>query len=179
LQLTAQHVEAVTVNYYLMDLEHLFSTSPFVGQDSRRFAQIRPNRREVIALDGPATARGKTWALPEEFRSRNVLVEVEAAGQRQSQTLFAHRLALTVTEPQGQLQVRSPEGTPLPRTYIKVFAEVNGSPVFYKDGYTDLRGRFDYASLSTDDLGNATRFSLLVLSPTHGALVREAKVPVR
>jgi hypothetical protein len=48
---------------------------------------------------------------------------------------------------------------------------------FYKDGYTDLRGRFDYASLSTDDLGGVRKFAILILSEDHGALVREATPP--
>ncbi|MDG1897698.1 MAG: hypothetical protein P8J37_22595 [Fuerstiella sp.] len=35
----------------------------------------------------------------------------------------------------------------------KAYAKMkNGSTQFYKDGHTDLRGRFDYASLSTNDL---------------------------
>ena len=35
---------------------------------------------------------------------------------------------------------------PLSKVYVKVFADVNGTPTFYKNGYTDLRGKFDYAS---------------------------------
>ena len=42
-----------------------------------------------------------------------------------------------------------------------------------------LRGKFDYASLSTDDLNGARRFSILVMSENHGALVKEAKPPAR
>ena len=56
---------------------------------------------------------------------------------------------------------------------------MNGKPTFYKDGYTDLRGKFDYASLSTDDLGAVTRFAILILSDQHGAVVKEAKPPRR
>ncbi|MBS0203885.1 MAG: hypothetical protein JSS49_13350, partial [Planctomycetes bacterium] len=52
-----------------------------------------------------------------------------------------------------------------------------GQAKFYKDGYTDLRGRFDYASISTNDLDQTTRFSILILSEAHGALVREASPP--
>ena len=50
---------------------------------------------------------------------------------------------------------------------------------FYKDGYTDLRGRFDYASLSTGEIENTERFALLVLSEEHGAVIREAAPPAR
>jgi hypothetical protein len=50
---------------------------------------------------------------------------------------------------------------------------------FFKDGYTDLRGRFDYSSLSTSDLDTVDRFALLVLSDDHGAVIQEAAPPKR
>ena len=66
---------------------------------------------------------------------------------------------------------------PKPR---KVYARLgNGQSRFYKDGYTDLRGRFDYASLNTGDLDDARDFSILVLHDRHGAAIREAKPPSR
>ena len=36
---------------------------------------------------------------------------------------------------------------PLPGVYVKVFVRISGSGTaqFYKDGYTDIRGKFDYA----------------------------------
>jgi hypothetical protein len=55
----------------------------------------------------------------------------------------------------------------------------DGSVQFYKDGYTDLRGRFDYTSLSTNDLDNVDRFALLIMTEEHGATVREAMPPKR
>ena len=51
----------------------------------------------------------------------------------------------------------------------------DGTVKFYKDGYTDLRGRFDYTSLSTNELDFVKKFSLLVLSEEHGAVVRESQ----
>ena len=35
---------------------------------------------------------------------------------------------------------------PLSKVYVKVFADVNGTLTFSKDGSTGLRGKFDYAS---------------------------------
>jgi len=40
----------------------------------------------------------------------------------------------------------------------------DGQIKFYKGGYTEIRGRFDYASLSTNDIETAQRFSILILS---------------
>ena len=81
----------------------------------------------------------------------------------------------------GQLRVTSSkQNAALPGTYVKTYAKLkNGQVKFYKDGYTDLRGRFDYASLSTNELDAVERFSLLIMSDEHGAIVKEVKPPVR
>ena len=59
----------------------------------------------------------------------------------------------------------------------RVYALTDAGPQFYKDGYTDLRGKFDYASVSTSDIGSALKFSILVMNETNGATVLEAPVP--
>jgi hypothetical protein len=55
----------------------------------------------------------------------------------------------------------------------------DGSVGFYKDGYTDLRGRFDYVSLNTDELDRVEKFAMLILSEKSGAIVKEASPPKR
>ena len=61
-----------------------------------------------------------------------------------------------MTENFGRLEVRdAANNRPLPKSYVKVYARLkNGTVRFYKDGYTDLRGRFDYASLNSDKPGS-------------------------
>ena len=80
----------------------------------------------------------------------------------------------------GLLTVRHDKsGKPLSKVYVKVYAKTKDGVKFFKDGYTDLRGKFDYASVSTSDLGQVERLSILVMSQKHGATVLEASVPQR
>ena len=90
-------------------------------------------------------------------------------------------MTVQMSENYGRLRVsRAKGGRPLPKVYVKVYAQMkNGKTQFYKDGYTDLRGRFDYSGLSTNDLDQVKRFSILVLSETNGAIVREVAPPNR
>jgi hypothetical protein len=75
---------------------------------------------------------------------------------------------------------RASDARPLPATYVKVYARDRaGTVAFYKDGYTDLRGWFDYATLSTSDLDNVERFAILVCSDDAGAAILEANPPAR
>jgi hypothetical protein len=174
-----QNLESCVVNYYLMDIELLFSRKPFVQQYSDQFSYIRPNRTDTMALD-PKKAE-KIFQLPEDFHSSNVMVEIVGGGVKKTEAYFANTLALQLIENYGQVKVANQEtGKPLSKVYVKVYARMQDGRVrFYKDGYTDLRGRFDYASLSTNELDNVSRFSILVLSKEHGAVVREADPPKR
>ena len=178
-KLNYQNLEEVSVNYYLMDIELLFSRNPFVQQYSSQFSHIQPNLSHLVKL--PKGKASHEYALPDELRNDNVLVEIVGAGTTRSQTYYSNSLALQVIENYGQLCITSAgTGKPLSKAYVKVYAQMNdGSVRFYKDGYTDLRGRFDYSSLNTNDLDFVKKLSLLVMSDTHGAVVREAMPPKR
>ena len=122
----------------------------------------------------------RTIELPESLRTANVIVEIVAGGETKSQAYYSHALDLQIQEEFGQLQVRHVDGQVLPKTYVKVYARMQDGQVrFYKDGYTDLRGRFDFASLSTNELDFVERFSILVSHDQHGSAVRETNPPQR
>ena len=172
-----QNLKSIVVNYYKMDIELLFSRNPFVQQQNDGFAMIRPNQSESYEL--PDDRNEFVIDLPDELKNSNVLVEITAAGMTKSKAYYAHSLNVQLIEQYGQLQVTHTESSkPLSKVYIKVYAKkADGSVHFYKDGYTDLRGRFDYTSLSNQNLDDVQRFSMLVLSDDHGAVVREASIP--
>src|SRR5204863_2340654 len=139
----------VTLNYYLMDPEFLFSSSPFVGEDPARFSLIKPTRTATQAL--PEGKDALDIPLPGEFAKANVLVEILGAGQRKAQAYHANTFKLTLAENYGRLDLRDHAADkPVSKAYVKVYARLkNGTVRFFKDGYTDLRGKFDYASLNS------------------------------
>ena len=174
-----RNLETATLNFYHMDLEFLFSANPFVESDTSRFRYVKPNHSQVLAF-GKADAVERV-PLPGALRSGNFLVEVVGGGQNKSLAHFSNRLALTITPNYGRLRVAHTDtGKPLPKTYIKVFARMPGGEVkFFKDGYTDLRGKFDYASISADELEieDVERFAILVMHDQWGAVVKEVDGP--
>lgn len=174
----ATELATASLRFYRMDVELLFSRQPFLGASGDRFAFIEPGRVDELALAPGGQTR---IPLPAELAATNVVVEVVAGALRQAVTHFAHDLAIAVRAPYGQLQVRrASTGVALPATYVKCYARMHGGAVlFYKDGYTDLRGRLDYATLSTDDLDRVERFALLVVHDQAGATVLETEPPPR
>ncbi len=201
--LTAKNLSEVTLNYYLMDPEFSFSSNPFVSQDASRFSIIKPNKTATQAV--PKGKDTLDIPLPAEFAKANVLVEVVGAGQRKAQAYHANTLKLTVTENYGRLETRdTATDLPVARAYVKVYARLkNGTVRFFKDGYTDLRGRFDYASLNSGgaqpqpitrgeeapangldyqmlkpaEIPQIEKLALLILSDTNGATTREVAPP--
>ena len=177
IRLSTRNLDAVEVRYYLMDIELLFSRKPFVDRHQGQFSYIEPNRVEVVELSNDSA--DLIHQIPSELRNQNVLIEIEGGGRRKSEAVFSNSLDVHLSTAAGQLRVGSSgDRTALPRVYCKVYARMkDGSVAFYKDGYTDLRGRFDYATLSTDTLGSVERFAILIMSDDHGAVVRECDPP--
>jgi hypothetical protein len=175
--LNYQNLSECRINYYLMDIELLFSGNPFVQEYAGQFAYIRPNRTEAVRL--PAGQNKHAVDLPKEYHSSNVMVEIIGAGQKKSHAYYANSLSVQLVENYGQVKVHHDENhKPIPKAYVKVYAKnQDGSVSFYKDGYTDLRGKFDYASLSTNEIDRVQKFSILVMSESDGAMVRETNPP--
>ena len=173
----SRHVDALELRYFEMDIELLFSRQPFVQADVARFSFIEPGHREQVA---PAGAEHRV-AWPPALRGKNVVVEAVGAGLRQARAHYAHDLATQLAHQVGQLRVRrASDQRPLPATYVKVYARARGGHVaFYKDGYTDPRGWFDYATLSTSELDQVERFAILVCSEQAGATILETNPPAR
>jgi len=121
--------------------------------------------------------------FPDTFKNANVYIEIVAEGHglTKLKSYYSNSLNVHTIEKYGQVKVlQRANGRPVPRAYIKVYCQTNTSSVdFYKDGYTDLRGVFDYASLSTDKLKSVSKFAILVLTDEFGAFVTEAKPPVQ
>ena len=187
IKIDSQNLKSVRVNFYEIDLELLFSRNPFLQDFQGSFSFINPSKSIEVTLAGDDAANrndsqknvSKFIPLPEELQNKNILVEVVGAGQTKSKPYYSHSLTVQVIENYGQLKVTHQEtGKPIAKTYVKVFAQMaDGNVRFFKDGYTDLRGRFDYSSLNSNSLDTAAKFSILVMSNGDGSLVREARPP--
>ncbi|HIL70227.1 MAG TPA: hypothetical protein EYG38_10310 [Verrucomicrobia bacterium] len=178
-RLNYQNLNEVSVSYYLMDLEFLFSRNPFLQQGGQRFTFIRPNRMESLSL--PEGRTTFSFDLPSDFQNRNILIEIKGGGKRKTQTFYSNDLNVQIVENFGQVKVvHRNSGKPLSKVYVKVYARTENDEIkFHKDGYTDLRGRFDYASLNDGQIGQVSQFAMLILSENNGAVVREFDPPQR
>eukprot|EP01126_Amoeba_proteus_P053498 TRINITY_DN6520_c0_g1_i5.p1 TRINITY_DN6520_c0_g1~~TRINITY_DN6520_c0_g1_i5.p1 ORF type:complete len:573 (-),score=129.70 TRINITY_DN6520_c0_g1_i5:228-1946(-) len=176
IHLTYANLLECTVSFFQMDVELLFSLNPFAIEQLDQFSVVQPTRLIHVQLP-PARgdARGShEVAIPQELENTNLVVVVAGGGCQKSQIYYTHSLRVHFFASAGQLKVMARDtGKPLSSVYVKVYGGCSSSAVFHKDGYTDLRGRFDY--LSRSDPPSHDHFSVLIVSETHGTLIASPK----
>ncbi len=172
-----RHAPLITLGFYEMDIEMLFSQKPFALQSFRERPPLSPTRSVTLSPDPGAGS--SSVPIPASLRGRPVLVEARSGEARATIAHTSGALVVQLAEAYGHLRVsHAATGAALPRVYVKVYAlGSDGVERFHRDGYTDPRGRFDYASVSTD-APPPRRFALLLLSDEHGAALREVAAPV-
>ena len=81
--------------------------------------------------------------------------------------LVASSIDVQVIRQQRQLRIRNSEERSISGAYVKVYARsADGKNVkFHNDGYTDLRGVFDYEGVSTPSEFRPAEFAVFVQSP--------------
>jgi hypothetical protein len=148
LSLTWKGLSSVTVNYYRMDPEFLFSRNPFAERDGDQPSILQPSLSTVVPL--PAGKNALDLPIPAALAKDHIVVEVLGGGRRKARMHHAHTFRLQMAENEGSLEVHEPSGNrPVSKAYVKVYGRLdNGGIRFVKDGYTDLRGRFDYVGIN-------------------------------
>lgn len=176
-----RNIKQAQIHYYFVDVELMFSRNPFLGKNQSRLAIIQPNVKKSLELESKPSWEKSEWVVPDELKNRNMILEVVSGGIVRSIPLYSNSLNVNLSVPVGRLQVLSSTNKhPIEGAYVKVYAKHNnGSVRFYKDGYTDLRGVMDYASISTDEWSTVAKYSILVLHPDFGAWIQECEPPTR
>lgn len=161
------------IRLYHIDLEILFSKDPFLkGGGESSLPPIAPNFVAKVPFE--KTSEETAYSLPEEFRKGNILVAAESGNAKQLKILDSQAIEIRTNPADRTVQIIDPAtGKSLPKTYIKVYAEtIDGNVEFHKDGYTDLRGKFDYLSHTATDPSTIRRLAILVTHPEKGSLTR-------
>lgn len=170
------NIPKVEIKYYVIDPEVLFSRTPFVSQGTEDFSFTKP----MVAFTHVLDKDQKVINIPidKEYETKNMVIEVSAVGKQQYLTYYSTNLKVQVIENYGELKVTDEKGNPLSKVYVKAFAKYNsGSDKFFKDGYTDFRGKFEYAQTNSNKLKDIQKFAILVKSDDKGAITKEVKPP--
>ncbi|KAF9930409.1 hypothetical protein FBU30_000540 [Linnemannia zychae] len=209
-------VREVTVEYYAIDAEAMFSASPLTfadqgevtestnssrnGDPSNSYRLVKPNGIDTHTVKR-ATATDGLLMIPilPQYLNTNVMISVRTtppAANRVWKTYYSQTIVVQCLELTGTIKVISKPpssaktkeaGRPIRGGYVKVYAEMkDNSTAFWKDGYTDLVGRFAYAQVSTGastgtngggGIADVKRFVAFVDGGCEGCVVQTLPVP--
>ena len=167
-----KNISELTIKYYLIDIEILFSRSPFVKNAKVDFGFVKPQIIENIKVNNEYKENIYTLKIPKDLKNKDFLIEVSSNKKRENEIYYSSLLKYTVIESIGEIKIMDSNLKPLPEVYVKCFCETNNGKIkFYKDGFTDLRGKFDYVSLNNDLIKEKKKFSLLMVSKEYGSII--------
>lgn len=128
---------------------------------------------------GFASAETKV-ALPESLQGKDVCIEISSNEQQKFMTYFSCGLNVQFNEEFGELRVfNKSNNAMMSRVYVKVFYKETGTgqEKFWRDGFTDIRGRFEYANASGKDLNSVEKFAVFLDDPKLGSMIKEVNKP--
>jgi hypothetical protein len=145
------------------------------------FGFVQPNYSTNIKIPPEKINKNDNstlFEIPKEYKSKNLFVEIKSESLKMFDIYLSSNLYVVITESIGELKVIDNNLKPIIKAYVKVYVELNSGEVqFYKDGYTDLNGKFNYIALNTDQLKKAEKFYIYVSEEKNGALIKECKPP--
>jgi len=171
-----KNVDKVEINFYQTDIELQFSVAPF-RQEHNAFNFVMPT--DQIMLDLDRAERQVTVDLPSTLHDKSSVVEVIGAGMTVSKANYDNHLRIEISAKLRQIRVfDKTTNKAISKAYVKVYGQTPDRPDgrFLKDGYTDLRGRFDYLSSNTNAHRDGTKVAVLVVSESCGANVYYADI---
>jgi hypothetical protein len=155
-------------------------------------AEEKKSSDNVLAnLSSAATAGGKVQLdLPKEvISSASYVLEViglsamdmfsDTGVCRVTRCQYNNTLFVEFNRARNDMFVGNFSKFPLEGAYVKVYIQTEQHPngYFLKDGYTDLRGRFDYLETNTRTPNNAQAVSIFVQSDKCGANIYRLPLP--
>eukprot|EP01083_Nonionella_stella_P016822 46962_1 len=177
LDIEFRNVTQCAINYYRVDLELLFSQSPFQSEANiiNLISTIKPNEIQKVNL--PKDKTSHSIDLPQQYKGCNVIIQITADETSAVQSLNDNSFDIQFDRITGSGQVRivaNKKGKeakkPISAAYVKVYQKSGDEVQFYKDGYTDIRGRFVYKNLNKPST-EKQQLSMFVQTPDNGSTV--------
>ena len=188
--LLQSNISEVNIKFYFIDLETMFTRDPKISEIMNKdkennsnnnmkehFGFVQSNYSETIKISKDKINKNENttiYDIPEKYRNKNLFVEIKAESMKLFDIYLSSNLYVIITESLGELKVIETNLKPVIKAYVKVYVELNNNEVqFYKDGYTDLNGKFNYLALNTDQLKNSKKFYIFVSKEKQGATIKE------
>ena len=132
-----QNLYEIKVNFYIIDLEILFSRSPFMqgNEAKKQFQFVRPNVQVNVGLKGERGIKQQIVKVPQELVNKNLFVSISCKNNYLSTNYYSSEMKIHVFEHLGQVKVSNKANVPLSKVYCKVYSRDKSQTVsFFRDG---------------------------------------------
>jgi len=184
--------------YYPVDFEMQFSVQPFILSENKNNENKEKKSnvtytmpKDVDMIELPENKQSIQIPLNKNYIHQHTIVEVQGGHDyfiKHKCIYQPSKLSIQMNENLGIIRVFKPNPDSnnkekqfviAPGVYIKVYSRnKTGKVTFWKDGYTDLLGRFDYVTVSSNnDILNIEKFSILILFNDTMGEIKEVNPP--
>eukprot|EP01083_Nonionella_stella_P003048 8670_1 len=179
IRIKSKNIAKIRANFYAINIEELFSNSPFTaGVDALSY--VEPTISLPVAVSAEESKKKDADVLSSiEFpkgldQKSNFVLELlgnNPQNTRVAKTQYNNTLYVEFNKKRGDVFVGNFSKFPVIQAYVKVYLATTSNPngFFLKDGYTDLRGRFDYLATDVSLPTESTKVAVLVVSQACGA----------
>jgi hypothetical protein len=182
-----KNISEITIKFYLIDVELLYTTNINLGkkpQNARdKFNYIIPDQTLIYQLtqigNNSSSLDEENFIIvhiPKEYENKNIYIKIIAGDDENTSTdliCWSDLLKYSINEVSGEIKITDEKYKDLPMTYIKCFYQNDNELIkFYKDGFTDFRGKFNFLSINNNyniSLENITYFYFLIISKDKGS----------
>ena len=174
------NVKEINIKFYQVELESLFSKYCFIKNEEIGFSYVKESYLKNVKLDNESNKEKLyKFGIPKEFKNKNIFIEVNNGENTCVYEQYnSCSLNISISEVFGEIKVCNTSLESLPKVYVKCYAKLKDSKVeFYKDGYTDLNGKFNYISTNNNIIYEVSKFSIFISHEHLGSTVKECNPP--
>ncbi len=93
LEIESANIKKVTLKFYIIDAEILFSRTPFIKTNTEEFSYVKPchviDREIEVNPDGDANTQKISISVPENLQLQNMVIEINGEGKQLFRTYYA------------------------------------------------------------------------------------------
>ena len=129
----ATNIKSIVMKFYIIDVEILFSRTPFLKEKSDEFSYVKPCHiieRELFVSD-PNQSIDQSQLnqyhkidveIPQDLKNKNMVIEINGENKQIFKTYYSTNIKVNLIENYGELKVTDQNNNALPKVYCKVFA---------------------------------------------------------
>lgn len=172
------NIESAKVEFFEVSLEILFSLHPFRTNEFDQLVFSNPHKSLTVPLTKTQVLQRNVLQIPAPFDKKDMIIKVSSGKSKQVLVYSYNQLNVALFADQGRLKITDKKTSKaLSRVYVKVFAKTTGgSNQFFRDGYSDIVGGFNYFDVKTGVSG-VQQFGLFISDGEKGCVIMNVDAP--